>query len=219
MLRRTLTAVVVTAKGGVAAFRSDPDPTSNMFSDAEKKVVRRSWNLAVPTAEMAADFFYRRLFQLEPEYRALFPEDLTGSKRAFARALAFVVQALDWEEPSWREDAKPEEDLLLLALALGRRHAELYRVREGSYANICAAVLAALEDSLGSAFDAETRETWSRLLATLTRAMQMGSASIDRDAAQAAVEELSRLGEEALRSQRAAAGVDVGNPWLGQEAR
>ena len=66
-----------------------------MFSDSEKDIVLRSWRLVVPIAETAADLFYRRLFELKPEYRSLFGEDMSAQKRKLVRMLAFIVRSME----------------------------------------------------------------------------------------------------------------------------
>jgi hypothetical protein len=79
-----------------------------MFTDPEKEAIRRSWRLVVPIAETAADLFYRRLFELRPECRVLFPSDLSSQKQKLVKMLAFVVEALDWSDDEWET---PEVEL------------------------------------------------------------------------------------------------------------
>jgi len=64
-----------------------------MITDQQKVAILESWKMVVPIAETAADLFYRRLFELEPSYRELFPEDLTEQKRKLVKMLAFIVKA------------------------------------------------------------------------------------------------------------------------------
>jgi hypothetical protein len=48
--------------------------------------------------------------------------------------LAFIVKSLDWPESAWKDTISAEQDLVLVVLALGRRHKDLYRIPEESYA-------------------------------------------------------------------------------------
>lgn len=128
-----------------------------MFSDLEKEVIRRSWRLVVPIAETAADLFYRRLFDLEPEYQSLFPTDLAAQKRKLVKMLAFIVHAMDWSNDQWRERVDPNDDLMLVVLALGRRHTELYRIPLASYTVVGEALLWTLDYGLGDAFTPTVR--------------------------------------------------------------
>jgi hemoglobin-like flavoprotein len=175
-----------------------------VFSDSEKDIVQRSWRLVVPIAETAADLFYRRLFELKPEYRALFGEDMSAQKRKLVRMLAFIVRSLDWRDEQWREDVDPAEDLLLVVLALGRRHKDLYKIPTESYAVVGEALIWTLEHGLGDAFTPATREVWLKLYTSLASTMQMGAAAIfptDIGMTEA-------LADDALIRQQAAAGID-----------
>ena len=40
-----------------------------MLDDQQKVLLRDSWRMVVPIAETAADLFYKRLFELRPDYR------------------------------------------------------------------------------------------------------------------------------------------------------
>lgn len=188
-----------------------------MFSDAEKAAVRRSWRLVVPIAEGAADLFYRRLFELKPEYRLLFAADMTAQKRKLVQMLAFIVKALDWREEDWREDVSPNEDLFLVVLALGRRHHELYKIPAESYGVVGDALLWTLDYGLGDAFTSEVRASWSRLYALVAQTMRMGSANTDREAALTSASQAARLGHEALVGQQADAGIDEAAMGLARE--
>ena len=37
-----------------------------------KKILKDTWRLVVPIMETASDLFYKRLFQLKPDYREFF---------------------------------------------------------------------------------------------------------------------------------------------------
>ena len=59
-----------------------------MLTDDQKALITENWRLAVPIADTFADLFYRRLFELRPEYRKLFGEDLAGQKQKLLQMLA-----------------------------------------------------------------------------------------------------------------------------------
>lgn len=145
-----------------------------MLSPEEKQAIRRSWELVVPIAETAADLFYKRLFELEPAYRELFPADMADQKRKLVAMLAFAVKSLDWDDEAWRSPVAAEEDLFLVVLALGRRHAELYRVPDQAYETVGAALLWTLDYGLGEAFTPEVRAAWTRIYGLLSSTMKMG---------------------------------------------
>lgn len=146
-----------------------------MLTDQDKKNIVGSWRLVVPIGETAADLFYRRLFEIRPQYRALFPEDLTKQKRKLITMLAFIVKSMDWMSMQWQDDVPPEDDLCLVVLAMGRRHAELYHIPDASYDPVGQALLWTLEQGLGQAFTPDVRASWTRLYEIVSTTMRMGA--------------------------------------------
>lgn len=145
-----------------------------MLTSAQKTAIRRSWELVIPIADTAADLFYKRLFEIGPEYRGLFGEDMAPQKRKLLAMLKFIVRSMDWNDEAWRDPVAAEEDLFLVVLALGRRHAELYHVPDESYDKVGAALLWTLDYGLGEAFTVEVREAWTRVYGLLAQTMKMG---------------------------------------------
>jgi len=179
-----------------------------MLSDNEKNAIRQSWRLVVPIADTAADLFYRRLFELRPDYRELFSSDMAAQKRKLLHMLAFVVKSLDYREADWRDDVPAEQDLMLVVLALGRRHSELYKIPPESYGVVAEALLWTLNFGLGEAFTPEVQAAWTRIYTLLAKTMQMGSAAIDRERALASAAQSQASGEQALRQQLKDAGIE-----------
>lgn len=188
-----------------------------MFSDPEKEVIRRSWRLVVPIAETAADLFYRRVFEVAPEYRGLFPPDLAGQKRKLIKMLAFVVQAMDWSGDQWRDRVDPNDDLMLVVLALGRRHAELYRIPQSSYAVIGDALLWTLDYGLGDAFTPTVRTVWTKLYGLVAQTMRMGAQALDPQGVTNSDEEAQWRGELAMQSHLIEAGIDEARLGFAEE--
>jgi hemoglobin-like flavoprotein len=149
-----------------------------MITDQHKQLVRESWRLVVPIADTAADLFYRKLFELKPEYRSLFQDDMTSQKRKLVETLAFIVRSLDWPDESWREEVAAESDLFLVVLALGRRHTELYRVPDEGYAAVGEALLWTLDYGLGKAFTPQVYEAWTLVYRLVSTTMKMGRFSV-----------------------------------------
>ncbi len=149
-----------------------------MITDDEKAAIRNSWRLVVPIAETAADLFYKKLFEIRPEYRRLFPDDMRSQKRKLIAMLGFVVKSLDWPDSAWQEMVSEEDDLFLIVLALGRRHSELYKVPDASYDAVAEALLWTLDYGLGKKFDAPTRAAWTHVYQLLALTMKMGRLSV-----------------------------------------
>lgn len=154
-----------------------------MLTEKEKTAIRESWRLVTPIAETAADLFYKRLFELEPSYRALFSDNLDAQKRKLVTMLAFIVKSVDYPESAWREKVEEESDLFLILLALGRRHTVLYNVPDASYDAVGQALIWALDYALGRKFTPETQAAWTKVYRLVSTAMKMGRLSVgDRPA-------------------------------------
>lgn len=150
-----------------------------MITEEQKAIIQQNWRLIVPIADAAADLFYRRLFELQPEYRKLFGEDMAGQKQKLLQMLAFVVKSLDWGAASWADDVPPDDDLFLVLLALGRRHALLYNVPDEGYEVVLDALLWTLDYGLGKAFDEKAWEAWSQVMLLVANTMILGRYSVD----------------------------------------
>jgi len=179
-----------------------------MLTEADRYAVRQSFRLVVPIGDTAAELFYKRLFELRPDYRALFKGDIASQKRKLLRMLAFIVKSLDFSDEQWRDDVPPEQDLMLVVLALGRRHTELYRIPSESYGVVAEALLWTLDYGLGEAFTPEVRAAWTRLYTLLAQTMRLGAAAIDREGSLNGAALAQRQGEEALLVQLAEVGID-----------
>ena len=123
------------------------------------KLVQTSFAQVAPIAATAADLFYGRLFEIAPEVRAMFPDDLSGQKKKLMAMLGTAVAGLS------------HLDTLLPAVrALGQRHAG-YGVSAEQYAPVGAALLWTLEKGLGDGFTSETRDAWATAYQVLSGTM------------------------------------------------
>ena len=127
------------------------------------KLVQDSFRQVAPIAETAAQLFYARLFELDPDLELLFKGNLTEQGRKLMQMLALAVNSLD-----------RMEQLLPVVRSLGTRHVS-YGVRDRDYATVGQALLWTLQKGLGDAFTPEVEAAWSNVYATLASAMQSGS--------------------------------------------
>jgi hemoglobin-like flavoprotein len=128
--------------------------------------VRASFALVLPIKEAAADLFYNRLFEIAPQVRALFSDDLGEQKRKPMAMIATAVGGLH------------NLDALVPAVkALGARHVG-YGAKPQHYAVVGEALLWTLERGLGEAFTPEVRESWTKVYGTLSAVMQAGAAEV-----------------------------------------
>ncbi len=130
----------------------------------ELHLVQASWAQVQPISTQAAEMFYRRLFDLEPELRTLFKGDMREQGQRLMAMIDTAVKELE----RW--------DQLVPALqALGRRHAG-YGVKDADYDTVAAALLWTLERGLGEAFTDEVRSAWIGTYTALTDTMKRAAA-------------------------------------------
>ena len=126
-------------------------------------LVRQTFDLIVPIADVAADMFYERLFYMAPSLRRLFPDDMAGQKRKLIMMLAMAVQGLT--------------DLDKLApklMELGARHVG-YGVQDSHYKTVGEALIWTLERGLANAFTPDVERAWVRVYLLVAATMQAGA--------------------------------------------
>lgn len=123
-------------------------------------MVQESFKKVVPIAGTAADLFYGRLFEIAPDVRPLFPDDLASQKKKLIGMLATAVTNLH------------QVEIIIPAVEeLGRRHVA-YGVTAKQYEPVGAALLWTLEQGLGDAFTPPVKEAWTETYITLAGVMQ-----------------------------------------------
>jgi hemoglobin-like flavoprotein len=156
----------------VATANSHSPP--GLLTDADKQIIKDTWRLVEPIRDTAADLFYRRLFELKPEYRSLFKNDLEAQKRKLVGMLGFVAKSLNWPDSMWAEEIDAENDLFMVVLALGRRHRDLYHIPDESYEVVREVLLWTMDYGLGEAFTPAAREAWARVYDLIATTMKLG---------------------------------------------
>lgn len=131
-----------------------------MVTSRQKTLVQESFASLAPIAEDAMALFYRRLFEVDPVVRRMFPEDITAQHRKLAQMLTAAVKGLDHLDR-----------LVPVVQDLGRRHAG-YGVTEAHYDTVGAALLWTLEKGLGSAFTPEMKDAWATVYGLLATVMK-----------------------------------------------
>ena len=127
------------------------------------QLVQQSFQKVAPVAELAADMFYARLFDLDPKLRLLFKSDIKRQGMTLMTMVSSAVRALD------------DPDALVPVLkSLGRRHV-VYGVTDEHYGTVGEALLWTLESALGADFDDPTRDAWTAVYTLIASVMQMGA--------------------------------------------
>jgi hemoglobin-like flavoprotein len=120
------------------------------------KLVQDSFAKVAPISEQAAVLFYDRLFEIAPQVKAMFPDDMTEQRRKLMMMLTAVVNGLG-----------NLESILPAASALATRHVS-YGAKAEHYPVVGAALLWTLEQGLGDGWTPELADAWSTAYGTLS---------------------------------------------------
>ena len=131
-----------------------------MVTSAQKQLVQDSFAKVAPIADDAAALFYRRLFELDPRLKLMFPGDMAPQRKKLMQMLTAAVKGLDHLE-----------QLVPVLQDLGRRHAG-YGVADAHYDTVGQALLWTLEKALGRAFTPELRHAWTTVYTLVAVTMQ-----------------------------------------------
>lgn len=122
-------------------------------------LVQSSFAKVAPIAGTAANLFYARLFEIAPDVRRLFPDDMALQKKKLMAMLGTAVSGLT------RLDA-----LRPAVQALGERHVG-YGVHVDHFTPVGAALLWTLQQGLGDEFTPAVEEAWAAAYEALSRVM------------------------------------------------
>jgi len=123
------------------------------------KLVQASFAKVAPISDKAAELFYGRLFEIAPQVRAMFPEDMSEQRKKLMATLAIVVNGLS------NLDA-----ILPAASALAKRHVS-YGAEPAHYPVVGEALLWTLEKGLGDAWTPPVAAAWTQAYTTLSSFM------------------------------------------------
>ena len=141
-------------------YDTDTPPPSAGPTPRQIALVQASWRRVLPISDLAAELFYRRLFELDRSLERLFHGDMAVQGQKLMTMLATVVGKLD------RLGA-----LLPAVERLGRAHVG-YGVEPAHYDTVGVALLDTLRAGLGDAFDVETERAWAAAYRTLAGVMR-----------------------------------------------
>ncbi|MEM0897727.1 MAG: globin family protein [Verrucomicrobiota bacterium] len=130
----------------------------------QKELVQSSWEKVVPIADTAAELFYAKLFELDPEVKPLFANsDMKEQGKKLTQMITVAVKGLD-----------TLGELVPAVQALGKRHVD-YGVKAEHYDTVGAALLDTLGKGLGDDFTPATEEAWTITYTTLATVMKEAS--------------------------------------------
>ena len=132
----------------------------------DKALVKTTWAMVVPIADVAATLFYERLFALDSSLLPMFDRtDMKEQRRKLLAALGTVVNGLDNLEP-----------LIPVLENLGRNHSR-YGVKDAHYETVGAALLRTLEQGLGEAWTPAAKAAWTQSYGTVANVMRSAAES------------------------------------------
>jgi hemoglobin-like flavoprotein len=111
-------------------------------------LVQESWAKVVPISEKAAELFYAKLFELDPEVKALFKSDMKEQGKKLMGILNTAVNALN-----------DLESIVPAVQDMGRRHVG-YGVKDEDYDTVGEALIWTLGQGLGDDFTDEVKDAW-----------------------------------------------------------
>jgi hemoglobin-like flavoprotein len=122
-------------------------------------LIQSAFAKVAPIADVAADLFYGRLFEIAPEVKPLFRGDMRELGRKLMTTLGVVVSGL-----------KDLEAILPAAKALAVRHVA-YGVAAADYKPVGEALIWTLDKGLGEDFTPATKEAWLAAYGALSGVM------------------------------------------------
>ena len=133
------------------------------------KLVQDSWAQVEPISETAAEIFYGRLFELDPNLKPLFKSDIKSQGEKLMMILGTAVNGLN-----------NLEAIVPVVQDMGKRHVD-YGVKERDYGTVGEALLWTLEKGLGKGFTPEVKEAWTVVYTLLSSVMIEASKEVPSD--------------------------------------
>ena len=127
-------------------------------------LVKSSWANVAPISEQAAELFYGKLFELNPDLKSMFKSDMKEQGRKLMAMLNTAVNSLD-----------KLETIVPAVQDMGRRHVT-YGVKDEDYDTVGEALLWTLEQGLGDGFTPEVKEAWVDTYTLVSTTMKTAAA-------------------------------------------
>jgi len=134
------------------------------ITETEVTLIRASWAEAAADPSTASRLFYGRLFQENPDLKAMFGSDMTEQGRKLMDTINFVVDHLDDLEAL----SKPVAEL-------GIRH-QGYGVSPDDYGPVGSALIWTFQHLLGDGFTQDMEGAWTKVYTHLAQTMTSGNA-------------------------------------------
>jgi len=140
-----------------------------MITNEQVELVQSSFAGLLPMADAVGEMLYARIFELAPNVRVLFEEDIRPQVKRIMAAVKVAVDGLG------RLD-----EVAPFLVRLGAKHAR-YGVRPEDFAVGGEALLWTLEQGLGESFTPELRDAWAAAWGVIADAMLTGMRQAELD--------------------------------------
>lgn len=137
-----------------------------MMTTEQMRLVRDSFPEIEELSGPIAVLFYGRVFEVAPEVRPLFRQDIVVQGRKLMATLAVLVDSLE-----------QFEELRPMLKALGQRHAA-YGVGTAHYATVSSALVWAFGVALQDQFSPKMKAAWHALIDAVSAIMKDGAAEL-----------------------------------------
>jgi hemoglobin-like flavoprotein len=129
------------------------------LTEKQISLVKESWAKVTPIADTAAEIFYAKLFELDPNLKNLFKSDMKEQGKKLMTMISVAVESLD------------KLDTIVTAIQeMGVRH-KGYGVEESHYGTVAEALLYTLGKGLGDEFTDEVKDAWVEVYTILSTVM------------------------------------------------
>lgn len=128
------------------------------------KLVKESWAKVVPISETAAELFYGKLFELDPDVKSMFKGDMKEQGRKLMSILNTAVNALD-----------KLEAIVPTLQVMGKRHVG-YGVKDKDYDTVGEALIWTLGAGLKDDFTDTTKAAWIEVYTLVADTMKTAAA-------------------------------------------
>lgn len=118
------------------------------MNEKQIMIIEETFSRVLEIQDTAAELFYEKLFELDPELKPLFRGDMKEQGRKLMSALNAAVGSL-----------KNPEKIIPVLEQMAVRHVS-YGVEEEHYATVGNALISTLEKGLGDLFTQEAKEAW-----------------------------------------------------------
>ena len=125
-------------------------------------LVQESFEKVKPIAPVAAEIFYSKLFELDPQLKPLFPSGEDAMKTQGNKLMTMLGAAV--------AGLTNLDALIPILKDLGKRHVA-YKVEPSHYDTVGTALLGTLETGLGDDFTPEVKEAWISVYGTMSGVM------------------------------------------------